>query len=78
MTHEPKTPETSGGIKTSKLTQINKLTLKTGWIEVCRDVRNLETLKKRFPQDKNVQEKLTVKKELRQSYETELQKRRKC
>jgi hypothetical protein len=58
------------------LSRMDYLTLKTEWIDICHDVENLQTIKKKFPGRKDVKEKLKIKESLKESYEAELKKRR--
>ncbi|MCE7699526.1 MAG: hypothetical protein K8E24_012215 [Methanobacterium paludis] len=45
----------------SEVSRMDYLTLKTEWIDICHDIENLQTLKKKFPEREDVKEKLKIK-----------------
>lgn len=59
----------------SDFSGVSDISLKLEWIEVSKDVKNLQSLKERFPEREDIPLKLRSKESLRELYREELDKR---
>ncbi|MCE7697837.1 MAG: hypothetical protein K8E24_003035 [Methanobacterium paludis] len=59
----------------SDFSGVSDISLKLEWIEVSKDVKNLQTLKERFPEREDIPLKLRSKESLQEMYKEELDKR---
>ena len=64
-----------GGIRMFNISELSLMDLKTAWIEVSHEVKNLETLTDRHPNNEDLQNKLEGKRSMKERYEEEMEKR---
>ena len=63
-----------GGIRMFKISDLSLMDLKTAWIEVSHEVKNLETLMDRHSGREDLQNKLKSRQSMKERYEEEMEK----
>lgn len=72
-----KTQAYSGSIAMSEdLSEMDYMSLKTTWIDICHDVKNLQARSDKYPEDTELKTRLEKRESLKRDYEMELDKRR--